>query len=266
MRRTLARLVFALLLLASASALAAHDTWLAPAAFDAAPGSRVSLHLTSGETFPQDDFAIEPTRLQQSWMRLAGRRSALEVIRRGPLALELSAVLPKAGVATLWVALAPKTLELTENKVDEYFTDIDATEAVRARWRSMPKPRRWRESYRKHTKSFVKVGDVADSSWATPVGLALEIVPLRDPTRLRVGDTLVVRVLRDGKALHGLRLALARGTTNLFQTTDGDGRARFAVAQAGAWMLHGTDLRPSKRKGLEWESDFTTLTFFVHNR
>ena len=44
-------------------------------------------------------------------------------------------------------------------------------------------------------KTFVRVGESgADRSWEQPVGIALEIVPAKDPTALRAGDELTVRL------------------------------------------------------------------------
>jgi uncharacterized GH25 family protein len=54
------------------------------------------------------------------------------------------------------------------------------------RWR---RQQRWRETYVKLAKTFVRVGQpTADQSWREPVGLALEIVPLADPSTLLVGS------------------------------------------------------------------------------
>ena len=33
--------------------------------------------------------------------------------------------------------------------------------------------------------------------------------------------------------------------------------------QAGWWLLKGTELRRSKRRDADWESDFTTMTLSV---
>jgi Domain of unknown function (DUF4198) len=72
--------------------------------------------------------------------------------------------------------------------------------SIRAQWDSIPKPKQWRESYIKHATSFVRVGAPrGDSSWASPLGLGLEIDPERDPTVLVEGDALPVRVLRRAK-------------------------------------------------------------------
>jgi hypothetical protein len=35
------------------------------------------------------------------------------------------------------------------------------------------------------------------------------------------------------------------------------------MGRAGKWLLRGTELRSSNKPGIDWESDFTTLSFAV---
>ena len=274
MRRRAALPSFALAiasLLVAASLATAHDTWLRAESGTAAIGSVVTFHLSSGEGFAADDFAIDRSRLRVASVRLG--HSTLPLVAAPPAgaskvgALLLRATLRTSGVATAWIDLAPKSLALDSAHQVEYLDDIHATEATLARWRGTPAPHRWRETYVKHAKSFVRVGEASplDSSWMTPVGVALEIIPERDPTTLHAGDQLTVRVLRRGRPFGGMPLgAMHDGESQgEWHTTDARGRATFTLAHAGEWMLHGTDLRPVARKDREWESDFTTLTLHV---
>jgi uncharacterized GH25 family protein len=127
-------------------------------------------------------------------------------------------------------------------------------------------PQRWRERYAKHTKTFVRVGEPQDDrSWAEPVGSELEIVPEKDPTALRVGDELQVRVLKGGAphrdfALNAVAGGAAKGET---KRTDAEGRAVFRLNKAGPWLLRGTDVRRTTEPDADWESDFATLTLSV---
>jgi hypothetical protein len=92
-----------------------------------------------------------------------------------------------------------------------------------------------------YAKAIVRVGDSPDESWREPVGLGLEIVPLADPTRLRAGDSIAVRVLEAGRPLAGLALrAMTRGRAPALVTTDANGVATFALAAAGPWLIAGT--------------------------
>jgi uncharacterized GH25 family protein len=243
----------------------AHDTWLLARPSTARPGAEVVLELTSGMAFPAPETAIKPDRVARAGVRLAGTTSDLEGRRSAAKFLQFKAQPAKPGVATLWVGLAPKSIELKPAEVKEYLDEIGAPEAVRKAWREQ-NPQRWRELYTKHAKTFVRVGQPAgDRSWGEPVGLALEIVPEKDPTALRPGEDLPLRVLLQGKPVPSFSVALVRQgeAHGLLKTTDAQGRVAFPIAKAGRWLLRATDVRRSSKPGADWESDFATLTFEV---
>jgi uncharacterized GH25 family protein len=253
--------LFLILILSIASL--AHDTWLLPRQAFVAPGTRVLLDLTSGMKFALIDFAIKPDRIDVARCRLNGKTFEIEERTSGAKSLQLSVTLPDPGIATIWVELGPKSLELTPKQVQEYFAELNASRELRQVWASAGKARRWRELYVKHAKTFVAVGaNTADESWQQPVGMALEIVPETNPASLRAGDDFPVRVLRNGTPLANFSLGIIREGNTLprFKTTDAAGRATFRLARPGKWLLRGTDLRQSTKPDTEWESDFTTLT------
>lgn len=258
-------LLLALLELSSALPALAHDTWLLARPSTVQPGTPVVLELTSGMAFPQPETAIKPERLERTGMRLGGATSALGNRRSAARFLQLEATPAKPGIATLWVELGQKSIDLAPGEVKEYLDEIGAPGAVRARWARMPEPRRWRELYSKHAKAFARVGrPEGDRSWAEPVGMGLEIVPEKDPTALRPGDELPVRVLLHGKPMASFTVGLVRqGEQGTLKTTDVQGRVAFPIGKSGRWLLRATDLRPSSKPEADWESDFTTLTFEV---
>ena len=250
-------------------AAAAHDTWLLPASLRVPVGRPVTISLTSGMAFPADDFAINPARIARADVRLAGATSALSRPTHAEQALRYRWRPARAGVATLVVELAPKTLTLAPASIGEYLDEIGASPALRASWAAMPAPKQWRERYVKHAATFIRVGRAAgDSSWVKAMGMGLEIVPLGDPTALRAGDSLRVLVLRAGKPLPGFSIASRPAGRAIARqvTTDSVGGAVVALPGAGRWLLSGTDLRRSSEPELEWESDFATLTIGVAQR
>lgn len=95
--------------------------------------------------------------------------------------------------------------------------------------------------------------------------MALEIVPERNPTVLRAGDDLPVRVLRNGTPLRHFTLGIVREENILseFHETDAEGRVAFRLMHSGKWLVRGTELRQSNQPDTEWESDFATLTLEV---
>ena len=265
-RKQIAVALTAVALLSSATLVAAHETWLLPSSMRVPVGRTVALSLTSGMAFPADDFAIDPKRIARAEIRLNGKLEQLRGGRSRPTALRYTWIPRAAGVATIAVELAPKTLVLQSKLIEEYFQEIHAGPSIRAQWDSIPKPKQWRESYIKHATSFVRAGAPrGDSSWASPLGLGLEIVPERDPTVLVEGDALPVRVLRRGAPLSGFAVGARREgqSSESFVTTDGTGRVSVPLPGAGRWLLFGTDLRRAKEPGLEWRSDFVTATIGV---
>jgi uncharacterized GH25 family protein len=108
----------------------------------------------------------------------------------------------EAGIATCWAELKPRQLELTAKQVEEYFAEIDASPSIRESWANMKAPKRWREIYVKHAKTFSYIGDTEkDQSWSEPVGMSLEIVPGKNPATIKPGAAFPVRVLKDGLLL-----------------------------------------------------------------
>jgi uncharacterized GH25 family protein len=256
-----AQLYFALASLALIAR--AHDTWLQPERFTATPGALLELGLTSGAGFNGPENAIKPERIAIVRGRLASEVVVLPAPAESDRTLKFSATLPRPGVAVFAVELKPRVLELPADKIETYFREIHAGDALRVLWAGVPEPRKWRESYVKNAKTFVRVGEPAagERAWAEPLGLRLEIIPERDPTALREGDELPVRVLRGGAPLAGFTVAFvsAGETREHVVVTDDAGRARAKLDARGAWLVHGTDLRRSTAAELEWESDFTTM-------
>ena len=241
----------------------AHDTWLIPDQFNLAPKSTVTLDMTSGMEFPKLDVAPKPERVESAKCRLAGKTFDITNKAAAPNSLQFKAELAEVGVATFWVKLPPRSIELKPDQVKEYLDEVDAPEALRTQWAEM-KPQRWRESYTKHPKTFARVGEPqSDRSWTEPAGMFLEIVPEKDPTMLKAGDDFSVRVLRDGKPFAGFSLnAVAAGDPKgETRKTDADGRVTFRLSKHGRWLLRGTDIRKSSQPDTDWESDFATLTF-----
>jgi uncharacterized GH25 family protein len=253
----------------------AHDTWLISATNFGRVGTPFRLGLTSGETFPNDDFVIVSNRVARAIVREAGVTRQLPRPTAAARRLEYLWTPRSPGVASLGIELQPRTLVLEPRLIDEYLTEIDASDAIRAAWKSLGDKQKWTESSTKHAMTFVRIAParrdsawIADKSWTRPLGLALELVPERDPTALHAGDTLFVRVLRHGTPVAGFSVgAIREGRSKAtFFHTNAAGRAGVIVDADGRWLLNGTSLRRSTSGKTVWESDFVTATVHVAPR
>lgn len=196
--RFVPRLLPALLYATLATAAFAHDTWLV--------AERYTLPAGGDDPRPDERHGLPHSRLRH---QARPRRPGVGPAGRQDFggqepqirhhSLLFSTPLPEPGIATVWVELAPKSLDLTPDQVKEYLDEIGASPEIRRAYEAAPEPRRWREVYAKHAKTFVRVGQPQeDRSWAEPVGMDLEIVPEKDPSTLKAGDdfttlTLVAR-------------------------------------------------------------------------
>jgi uncharacterized GH25 family protein len=249
-----------------AAPAAAHDTWLQPRRTSVLPGTIAQIDFTSGNKFATFDAAIKSDRIVTARARLNAKTIDIQPGAPDKKSLELRVPLSDPGIATIWLSLAPKSIELNRKEVQHYLDEIDAPALLMQAWYAGKGSKPWREIYSKHAKTFVRVGrPKADRSWSEPVGMPLEIVPEKDPTALRAGDEFPVRVLKNGAPLIDFSLGIVHdGKTNrAFKKTDAAGRAVFKLARPGKWLLRGTELRSSNKPATDWESDFATLSFEV---
>ena len=259
-------LTVALLLALGVSASSGHDTWLQPLERQIPVGATLTLDLTSNAGFHGLDHAIQPWRVRRTFGIVAGEPFAVATKGGTEKSLRFEAKPPTDGVAMVCVELKPRPLELAEDKIEEYFEEIHAGPELRQQWLTVPEPRKWREVYTKFSKTFTAVGSTRDDgSWAKPAGFALEIIPARNPCALRQGDDFMVQVLKNGLPFAGFPLGFVSEAEQSHHVvkTDRDGRAMAKLDRAGAWLVHGTDLRRSAEPNLEWESDFVTLVVNV---
>ncbi len=275
-RRRAAIAVGALALtLVIAAQAAAHDTWLMSPSNSGKVGTPFRLDLTSGESFANDDFAIEASRVSRAQVREGHFIRSLPTPSASPRTLRYMWTPKLPGVATIGIELQPKTLVLAPKLIEDYLGEIDADSGTRAIWKSLGGDQKWTESYTKHAMTFARITParpdsnwMAEKTWSKPIGLGLELVPERDPTALRGGDTLVVRVLRNGAPLAGFSVgAIREGRSKAsFFRTDAEGRAAVLLDRGGRWLLNGTNLRRSASGMTVWESDFVTATLHVAPR
>lgn len=256
------RIARAVALLLVASPCLAHDTWLSLRGSAPGPGGRAAFELTSAGEFPKPESAVAAERLERTGLRLAGISVPLEPQPGGKQALRLAAAAGASGGAVAWVETRPRTLKLTAEQLSHYLEEVGAGETLRQEWRKSGLST-WRESYVKLAKTVFRVGDASgDRGWAEPLGLDLEIVPDTDPSALRSGDTLSLRLLWRGQPSAGMSVGAAtRGRSLALLKTDGEGRVSFAIDADGPWLIRATRIERASLPDADWRSWFTTLTF-----
>ena len=248
-----------LLALTLASSAFAHDTWIAPDQFGQC--GAVTLHMTSAPEFGKLETPIEPSRVQRAIIVIPHRRINMTpvVAKRS---LDFNVDVPEEGMSIAAVELAPKTIDLTPAQVTEYLDEIGASDDIRAQRNAHPG--RWRETYTKHAKTFIRCSGRGDAYLSLDMGF--EMIPQgTDPTALKAGDTMRVVLVAPKQPPVVAPIVVEReGAGRVATVMPGKDRiAAIKFDQPGRYMLSATWLRPGDGNAADWVSDFTTLTFDV---
>ncbi len=258
-------LVVTMGLLALALPCAAHDTWLIPREPVVAETKPMMIDLTSGTSFPKLESAIKADRVRSGGWRTSSASGGADKHEEGPSSLVMYVTPTGEGTAVMYLTLKPKEIDLDADEVAHYFDEIGAPESIRRDWADEGEDATFHETYTKHAKSYVRVGDEgADETCLRPVGLAIELLPQSDPTALSVGESLVVKAVKGGDdELESFAVGIVCGATGKSQLarTNQSGFVEFEITDAGWWLVRATELR--RNADGTFASDFSTIAFFV---
>ena len=178
------------------------------------------------------------------------------------------------GTYVVGVSTAQRMIELTADEFNEYLEHDGVLDVIEARRRDGTADQPAAERYSKHVKTILQVGESATESYGHRLGYPIEIVPLANPATLSAGGELEALVLAEGKPVAG-QLVYASyegfhshddsGSHREAATlrTDEKGIVRVEITRSGRWYLRLIRMLPSDDEGVDYESNWATLTFEV---
>jgi uncharacterized GH25 family protein len=119
-----------------------------------------------------------------------------------------------------------------------------------------------------YAKSVVNVGGANENDVITkPQNQKLELIPATNPAGLKVGETVKMTLLYDGKPLPGTAVkgmvdGLPKGVYAFFATTDKEGVINFVPLKAGSWILTTNTKEDFKDKTVCDVGSYTSSLFF----
>lgn len=266
MRSLMSRYLLAALLLLPLPARG-HDYWLEPDSFTPTPGKPVALHLHVGDGFVTEGgrpFQKKPT-LRFHLVSAAGTKDLAGDEDKSPYA-RLTLDTPAAHLVRL--DRDSRLIKLEAKKFNDYLKDEGLDDVLAARKTLGEADKPGRERYSRFIKLVVGKGTKGDATVTTPLGQKLELVPLANPTTLKVDDQLPVRVLLDGKPLAGVQVMrhhrVKDKVTTKTERTNAKGDVSFALDKAGPYLVRLVHMRRvEKDADADWESFWAALTFAV---
>ena len=262
-------------LLAVGLPLAAHEFWVTPSGWVLQPGGGATILANVGDQFPGANSFTTPDRIET--IRLVGPATDTVIsppYRREKDSLAADTQLPEApGTYVGIVVVKPRVGEKSGLVFQQHIAHQGLDDVGDYRAKHGETDKAVRERYSRYGKTLLRVGSGASSAHVTaPVGLKIELVPQVDPTTLRAGSMLRVRLLLDGQpapnALVGAIYASAKGTPEawpLTGRTDAKGDVEFRLQDPGPWLIRA--VRTVRRTGetgelaADWESYWASLSF-----
>lgn len=264
-------LVTVLALVVFGVVVSAHDLFMRPDHFFVAPGTPITIKVLSG-TFSRSENAITRDRLADLSLVSPGGRTAISHAlwtERDPQST-MAVATTDPGTYLLGAAVKPRMLKLDGAAFNAYLEEEGLDRVLAARTSQGRLREGSRERYSKFVKALVQVGDQPSDAWQTAFGYSAELIPLSNPYGAKVGDTLAVRCLVDGKPTAGQVLFAGGRTANggrIAMTrlvADPEGVVRITLSAAGAWYLKTVHMREiSGDAEANYESRWSTLTWGV---
>lgn len=249
-------------------ALAAHEFWIEPEAYEVQRGGTMVASLRVGENFSGAAQAFLPRNFDRFDMVCDGALS--EVPGRAGDRPALSTEASKDGLCVVIHQTRDHTLTYREWQKFVNFVEHKDFEGVLDSHAARGLPETdFTELYSRYAKSLIAVGGGAGSDSA--VGLLTEIVAEANPYTDAMDNGLPIRVLYDGEPRADAQVELfaksPQGAVEVtLHRTDSEGRVTLPVQPGQAYLADAVVLRPLEplaEGDPVWESLWASLTFAV---
>jgi len=257
------------LLLVSATLLLAHDLFLKLETYFVPPNASIRVAVLNG-SFSQSEGPVTPDRLLDLSLVGPVQRRAIARTAWKPSgdSTWLTVQTGAPGTYVIGASLSPRQIALTADEFNSYLKEDGIPDILNARTLDGELGVAVRERYQKHVKAVLQVGDTRTEAYATVLGYPAEIIPLSNPYAAKIGDTLAVRALVDGKPIASQMLLSGgerdgQAIAENWARSDTAGVARFALTEAGKWYIKFIRMVPISGDSVNYESKWATLTFEV---
>lgn len=244
----------------------AHDFWIEPSAFRAQPGDSVKFSLRVGDVFPGDAVPRNSSKIER--FIAVGPSGEHPVTGRDGIDPAGQFKPTEDGLWIVGYRSRPSSVALGAEKFEGYLREKGLEHVIDARAAAGQSKDDASEIFSRCAKTLVRVGPGSEGADRS-MGLRCEIVADGDPTAMKPGDTLRLRVLYEGQPAPGLLVTVLNTTgeaSNAIEPvrTNAEGRAEIGINRPGLWIVNCVHMgRAPAESGAMWESLWASLTFDV---
>lgn len=265
--------------------LSAHDMFLKLPSFFLEPNATATVALMNG-TFAESENAIARDRMldvsvvgpggvthppTSAWRDSAVHHWNPDSVDTAFLEFQTG----EPGTYVIGVSTAPRMITLGAEDFNAYLEHDGVLNMLETRREQGRLDADATERYSKHVKALAQVGEARTETYAHGLGYPIEFVPLRNPYAMGVGETLEVRLLRDGRPVADQLVYASYGEHHghdesgehveaVRTRTDDEGVARIPLEHAGKWYVRTIHMVETPGEAdVDYESNWATLTFEV---
>jgi uncharacterized GH25 family protein len=244
-----------------AGPVGAHESWVEPATFRIEQGGRLPVRVCVADGFEGWSLARDPWRIAD--FVAVGQGAETPVVGLDGSDPAGVVRLTETGDYVIAYRSHPTPLQVLPSEFYAFLREKGLEGVLRARGGGGATGGTVRETYARHSKALVRVGDAPARPLDRQVGLALEL--LAEPGRPDDPDAWTFRLLHRGRPLAGaLVVATHLGTADdeLEARSGDDGRTRFVLRGPGVWRVASVHMIAAPaRSGADWQSLWASLTF-----
>lgn len=247
----------------------AHDFWLQPRRWQAVAGVPMPISFEVGHGDDRERWAAGADKLVALTDTASGRTTNLRALfREGGRQPHLTRTFRDQGLHIVSMRSGDSMSDLPATRFNEYLAFEGLTPAIANRARRGRTNVNGREFYSRRAKALIQVGrstPTDDARAVRPIGLTLEVVPLRNPYSLGADHKLPVQILFEGRPLPGalVKLTHLESDARPLHTarTDARGRVVFKVPQSGSWLVNVVWTKAIAHRDADFQTTFSSLTF-----
>ena len=256
-------LIFALFF----TGLFAHEFWLMPSKFRLAVNETIDLRLYVGEDFTGEIWANRIKRLLN--LKIHTKSGVRDLTNQAIQSDSLPIPVKFTTEGTHLLSMASKNsfIALEADKFNDYLEEDGIENIYELRKKNGQLNKASKEFYSRCAKSIVQVGNKTDDSYKKNTGMPLEIIALKNPYLLKVGQEMQVKVLYKNQPLAN-KMILAWHKTDTQKTThqklrtDKNGVLSLILDKNGYWMISTVHMISLKNNPeADYQSYWGNLTF-----
>jgi uncharacterized GH25 family protein len=249
---------------ALAAAASAHDFWIDPSALSAKVEEALTVGLRVGHREDPEVFRRNPERFERfAVIDSQGERDVVGQDGADPAGAMRTR---EAGASVIVYRGRRQAITLEAEKFESYLREEGLEAIIQKRRERGESKNPGREMFSRCAKAIVMVGD-SSAGFDRRADLRLELTPQDDPTAVKAGGELHVRLTFEGKPVEGAQIrATGPSMKPSASKSNRDGLATVRIDQAGEWMftaVHMIEAEASIASEADWESLWASLVVGV---